>query len=115
MRTFLTALSLAPLLLVPFTGTAAEAETALVKADGWELVQAHCSGCHSLALVTAQRGDRLFWLGLIRWMQSTQNLWTFDEATERGIVDYLGTNYRPERTRGRRARLPSHLLPQPLR
>ncbi len=75
-----------------------------------ELIQAHCSACHSLRLVTNQRGDRATWLRLIRWMQATQNLWEFAPETEQRILDYLERNYPPEAWT-RRAPLPPHLLP----
>lgn len=78
--------------------------------DGWELVYAHCSACHSLRLVVAQRGDRETWLRLIRWMQQEQNLWEFEPAVEDRILDYLAKNY-PPRQRARRAPLPEHLVP----
>lgn len=82
----------------------------LVIAPGWELVRAHCGGCHSHALVTGQRADRQTWQDTIRWMQATQNLWQFDTATENGILDYLATNYPPQPNR-RRAPIPPSLLP----
>ena len=82
----------------------------LVIAPGWELVRAHCGGCHSHALVTGQRADRQTWLDTIRWMQATQNLWQFDAATESGILDYLAENYPPQPNR-RRAPIPPSLMP----
>jgi len=82
----------------------------LIIDDGWQLVRIHCGGCHSHALVTGQRADRQTWLDMIRWMQATQNLWQFDEATENGILDYLATNYPPQPNR-RRAPIPPSLLP----
>lgn len=78
--------------------------------DGWELVYAHCSACHSLRLVVQQRGDRDTWLRLIRWMQDTQNLWQFEPAVEDRILDYLARNYAP-RAWTRRAPLADHLMP----
>jgi hypothetical protein len=82
----------------------------LVDDDGWELVYGNCSGCHSLALVVGQRGDRGLWLRLIRWMQDTQNLWQFDPEIEDRILTYLATNYSPG-SWTRRAPLPAELLP----
>ena len=75
----------------------------LVEAEGVNLVRGHCSACHSLSIVTSQRGDREYWLGLIRWMQETQNLWELGEA-EAVIIDYLVENY-PIVEKGRRAPL----------
>lgn len=53
------------------------------------LVIGHCSACHSLDLVTSQRGDEAFWLKTIRWMQETQNLWVIPQDQETAIVSYL--------------------------
>lgn len=84
--------------------------TGLTINTGWELVRAHCGGCHSHKLVTAQRADRNTWLDTIRWMQATQNLWQFNAVTENAILDYLATNYPPQPNR-RRAPIPPSLLP----
>ncbi|MFQ6004101.1 MAG: hypothetical protein ACE5OQ_01245 [Woeseia sp.] len=84
--------------------------TGLIKAPGWELVRAHCGGCHSHKLVTQQRADRQTWLDIIRWMQATQNLWRFDPETETAILDYLAGNYPPQSGR-RRAPIPPGLMP----
>jgi hypothetical protein len=85
--------------------------TGLRVAPGWELVRAHCGGCHSHKLVTNQRADRQTWLDIIRWMQATQNLWQFDAATENSILDYLAANYPPQANR-RRAPIPPTLMPE---
>lgn len=84
--------------------------TGLAIAPGWELVRAHCGGCHSHRLVTSQRADRQTWLDMIRWMQETQNLWQLEPATEESILDYLAASYPPEPDR-RRAPLPPTLMP----
>lgn len=84
--------------------------TGLVIAPGWEQVRAHCGGCHSHRLVTAQRADRQTWLDMIRWMQATQNLWQFEPATEQAVLDYLAANYPPQPNR-RRAPIPPSLMP----
>ncbi len=83
----------------------------LAAGSGRDLVQGHCSGCHSLALVTAQRGDRQFWLDTIRWMQEKHNLWLLPEAHERAILDYLASHYADSEW-GRRPALAAHLLPE---
>lgn len=77
---------------------------------GWELVRAHCGGCHSHKLVTSQQADRQTWLDIIRWMQLTQNLWEFEDATESVILDYLSRNYPPQPNR-RRAPIRPSLMP----
>lgn len=91
---------------------AVDEASGLIVAPGWQLVRAHCGGCHSYALVTGQRADRQTWLDIIRWMQATQNLWQFDPETEHGILDYLAENYPPQPNR-RRAPIPPNLLPHP--
>ncbi len=85
-------------------------DTGLVVAPGWKQVRTHCGACHSYALITAQRGDRAFWLDLIRWMQRTQNLWPLLPADEAAIVAYLGTHY-DETEWGRRPPLAAWLMP----
>lgn len=99
--------------LAPLTLPAAEIDeaTGLKVADGWQHVRAHCGGCHSFALVTNQRADRDSWRAMIRWMQSTQNLWQFEPAVENAILDYLAANYAPGDAY-RRAPLPGHLMPE---
>ncbi len=87
-----------------------DATTGLIIAPGWENVRAHCGGCHSHALVTQQRADRQTWLGMIRWMQDSQNLWQFQPDTEAQILDYLADNYPPQSNR-RRAPIPASLMP----
>ncbi|MDJ0918373.1 MAG: hypothetical protein QNJ05_11455 [Woeseiaceae bacterium] len=84
--------------------------TGLKMTGDWQLVRNNCIGCHSAALVTQQRGDAGQWLGMIRWMQAKQNLWTFDPDTESRIVAYLAENYPPAPNR-RRAALSSDLMP----
>lgn len=91
-----------------------DAGTGLVIDQHWELVKAHCSGCHSTRLVTQNRGSRETWLKLIRWMQDTQGLWSLDDATEQGILDYLSRHYGPLNV-GRRAPLPQTMRPPPVK
>lgn len=100
------------LLLLAGSAVAADVDerTGLIVADGWETVRIHCGGCHSHRLVTSQGASRQTWLDIIRWMQATQNLWQFDEATEDRILDYLAENYPPQRNR-RRAPIPPWQLP----
>ena len=76
----------------------------------WEIVRAHCTGCHSAKLVTQQRGTAGQWLTMIRWMQKEQNLWAFDPVTEEKIIRYLAENYPPSAAQ-RRAALPPDLMP----
>lgn len=101
---------LLPLVMVNPASATLDEQTGLIIDPGWELVRAHCGGCHSHQLVTSQRADRQTWLDIIRWMQATQNLWQFDPATETGILDYLSRNYPPQANR-RRAPIPPSLMP----
>lgn len=132
MRALLAVLLLMPLALLPAcsreavtdkTETAAETPpvaaateigidpvTGFKMSGDWELVRAHCTGCHSPKLITQQRGTAQQWLAMIRWMQKKQNLWQFDTGTEDRIIAYLSENYPPDAAR-RRAAIPPDLLP----
>lgn len=66
--------------------------TGFIIAQGYELVTAHCTGCHSSKLVTQYRGNKQDWLNKIRWMQQKQKLWDLGES-EPVILDYLSKNY----------------------
>jgi mono/diheme cytochrome c family protein len=83
----------------------------LIKNTGWELVNANCSACHSIKLVTSNRGNKDEWLSTIRWMQATQKLWQFDPTTEDIILTYLAENY-PAIRSNRRQSIPENLMPQ---
>ena len=99
-------------LVAPATLLADTDPTKGLKIDrGWEQTRAHCGACHSYKLVTQNRGDRETWLGLIRWMQKTRNLWPIPETAENEILDYLSKNYAADLNQRRRA-LPEHLMPE---
>lgn len=91
--------------------TPIDPDSGLVQATNWRLVLGHCGACHSYKLITAQRGNRDYWLKTIRWMQSTQNLWPIPEAQESAILDYLAEHY-DETQWGRRPPLKATLLPK---
>ena len=76
------------------------------------LMQAHCLGCHSQALIASQRGDEAFWLNTIRWMQRTQNLWPIPPEQESALVSYLAEIY-AEEAWGRRPQLSPTLIHNP--
>ncbi len=98
-------------LMVPVSAFAEkDPTTGLVLAEGWETVRNNCTACHSASLVTQNSGSRNHWLGLIRWMQATQNLWQFDAVTEKTILDYLATHYGVKEG-ARREPLPKEMLP----
>ncbi|MEN0051765.1 MAG: monoheme cytochrome C [Bacteroidota bacterium] len=77
--------------------------TGLVYAEGFEIVRASCTTCHSAKLVTQNRATRAGWEQMIDWMQATQGLWELG-TLEPIILDYLATHYAPEDI-GRRANL----------
>ena len=77
--------------------------SALIDSEGIMTVRAYCTGCHSEKLITQNRATREGWEAMIRWMQQTQNLGDLGE-NEMEILDYLATNYAPDR-KGRRASL----------
>ena len=91
-------------------GRALDPGTGLVIADGWELVAAHCTACHSTRQFLRQRGTRATWQSILDWMQATQGLWQFPEGVEERIVDYLAEHYGPTGS-WRRAPIPPDLLP----
>ena len=86
-------------------------QSGLVIAEGYNMVAAHCSACHSPSLITQNAMSRERWLETIRWMQDTQKLWPLGEA-EPAILDYLATWYGPK-TQSRRPALAPHLMPKP--
>jgi hypothetical protein len=83
--------------------------TGLVDAPGHMMVMAHCTACHSAALISQNRMSRERWLETIKWMQRTQKLWPLGDA-EPVILDYLNTWYGPK-SHGRRAPIAAHLMP----
>ncbi len=101
------------LLLLVTGGYAKEVDeaTGLIIDDNFELVKILCTSCHSAKNIIGQSGSRLTWLGMIRWMQNTQGLITFDADTEKKILDYLETNYAPKDINYRRANILPRLLP----
>jgi hypothetical protein len=103
-------LSAPPLQVEDLQAAEIDPGSGLIKADGWELVNAHCGACHSHRLVTQQRGDAEFWLSTIRWMQRTQNLWDIPGSQEQTLIDYLSEHYN-ETEWGRRPALSPTLLP----
>ncbi|MCB9264230.1 MAG: hypothetical protein H6558_04295 [Lewinellaceae bacterium] len=77
--------------------------TGLRVAEGFEVVRATCTGCHSGKLIAQNRATRDGWQEMIRWMQRTQGLWELGK-NEADILDYLAANYAPVEI-GRRANL----------
>jgi hypothetical protein len=110
------AIALAGILAMAAIGHAAAEEpeldplTGLKMTGDWQLVRNNCVTCHSAKLITQQSGTESHWLGLIRWMQASQNLWQFEPETEQKIIAYLAANYPPQADR-RRAPIPPDLMP----
>jgi len=78
-------------------------QTGLVYDEGFDIVRAACTACHSAKLVTQNRATEEGWRQMIRWMQETQGLWDLEE-NEPIILKYLSTHYAPEEI-GRRQNL----------
>lgn len=111
------ALAASCMLAVPNTAESADKSepktdplTGMIVADDWQLVMAHCTGCHSAKQFLRQRGTRDNWKSMIRWMQKSQNLWQFDPDTEDRILTYLSENYAPDKA-ARRTPIPATLMP----
>ncbi len=68
--------------------------TGLAEGEGLTEVINNCTNCHSEKLIIQNRMNREMWLGSIRWMQETQNLWDLGE-NEEIILNYLSTHYAP--------------------
>ena len=85
-------LTAAALLLLASGARAQAPEADLAPGEGDALVRAHCGACHSLNLVTQNRGDAAHWKKLIEWMQADHNLWDLGPAEET-ILSYLSTHY----------------------
>jgi hypothetical protein len=88
-------------------------DSGMIIADGWEIVKANCTPCHSARLVTQNHGSRARWEYLIRWMQDTQGLWQFQPEMEDTILDYLAEHYGPKKDARRAPLLPSQLPDNP--
>lgn len=74
--------------------------TGLAAGEGLAEVISNCTSCHSAKLIIQNRMSKEMWLGSIRWMQETQNLWELGK-NEEVILNYLSTHYAPEE-KGRR-------------
>ncbi|PCJ26376.1 MAG: hypothetical protein COA96_05065 [SAR86 cluster bacterium] len=84
--------------------------TGLIKEEGWQLVQANCTECHTAQIIMQNSGNREVWKSRIAWMQNTQGLGELDNDVENSIVNYLSTNY-GQKDASRRAGLSAHLFP----
>ena len=92
------------------TAQQTERITGLIQEDGWQVVQANCTACHTAQIITQNSGSRTVWKSRLVWMQDTQGLGELSSDTENAILDYLVTHYGPKDA-SRRASIPAHLLP----
>jgi hypothetical protein len=81
-----------------------DGRTGLHLDEGWEIVAARCTGCHSGRVVARSAGDRAHWARVLRWTQQTQELAALPPAEEDVVLEYLAKNYGP-RAYARRAPL----------
>ena len=75
--------------------------TGFVVDEGFEMVKANCTGCHSSAIVLQNKFTREGWKSKIVWMQETQGLWDLG-GNEAIILDYLAKHHAPAPPTGRR-------------
>jgi hypothetical protein len=87
--------SITPVVFGQDTTFAKDGLTGLRMAPHYELVLAHCTGCHSSKLILQFGASRDTWLEKIRWMQKYHNLWDLGDS-EPLILDYLAKYY-PEK------------------
>jgi len=69
----------------------------LVVADGVEEVFAYCTACHSEMIIAQQGQTREHWADVIEWMVDEQGLTPIEEPDLGKVLDYLATNYGPDR------------------
>lgn len=84
--------------------------TGLVQEDGWQLVQANCTECHTSQIIVQNSGTLEVWKSRINWMQTTQGMAELADDVENSILAYLAANY-GQKASSRRATLDQDLLP----
>jgi cytochrome c len=65
----------------------------LPQTEGFDLVAAQCSACHSLNVVMQQSLPRERWDALLDWMVARQKMPAPDARTRAAILDYLAQNF----------------------
>lgn len=65
----------------------------LPRTNGYELVDAYCSGCHSLQIVMQQRADETRWRYMLQWMSEEQNMPELPQDEEEIVLKYLLTHF----------------------
>ena len=81
-----------PFLTQPGGAGRGEQTASLPPGEGREEVEASCSACHSLRMVTQQRLSRQRWNELLGWMVEEQGMAELDPATHALVLDYLAGN-----------------------
>jgi len=84
--------------------------TGMIIAEHWETTRNHCIICHSPQQFLRQKGTKVTWTEIVKWMQKDAGLWKLDPVIESQIIDYLAGNYGPSGAY-RRAPVPATLLP----
>ncbi|MEM9880216.1 MAG: hypothetical protein AAF862_13165 [Pseudomonadota bacterium] len=64
----------------------------LPREGAFELVDAYCSGCHSLQIVMQQRASKRRWASLLLWMTEKQNMPPLEED-EAAVLSYLAKHF----------------------
>lgn len=64
----------------------------LPREGAYELVDAYCSGCHSLQIVMQQRASKDRWATLLEWMETKQNMPSLEED-EAAVLAYLAEHF----------------------
>ena len=82
--------------LAPITVVAEEFE-GLAPGPGQEEVFYACSACHSTRIVQQQGLDRDRWSKMLVWMVEEQGMAELDEPERSLILDYLTSEYGPDR------------------
>lgn len=65
----------------------------LPRSEGYELVDANCTGCHSVQIVMQQQATEARWDELLTWMVEKQNMPELLPDERDSIVKYLATEF----------------------
>lgn len=102
--------AISPLLLPTANAQQGDADADLIQEEGWQLVQATCTECHTSQIIVQNSGNREVWKSRLTWMQETQGLGQLEVDVENSILDYLAMNY-GQKASSRRPGLSGNLLP----
>ncbi len=84
--------------------------TGMIISEHWETTRNHCIICHSPQQFLRQKGTKVTWTEIVKWMQKDAGLWKLDPTIEKQIIEYLAANYGPSGAY-RRSPVPATLLP----